>query len=64
VEAKGPVIGKIKPILNLSWAMAPPAERNMAEATADTMNARFFIEGVSKGKRGKMIVGEMPSPVL
>jgi hypothetical protein len=50
VEAKGPVIGKIKPILNLSWAIALPAVNSMAEATADTMNVRFFIEEVSKGK--------------
>ncbi len=45
-------MGKIKPILNLSWAMAPLAMHSEAEAIADRINARFFIEGVSKGKVG------------
>jgi hypothetical protein len=44
-------MGKINPILNLSWAMALPAVNSKEAATADTMNARFVIGESPRGKR-------------
>jgi hypothetical protein len=57
-------MGKINPILNLSWAMALPAVNSKEAATADTMNARFVIGGVSKGKGERMLLGRMRNHVL
>jgi len=48
----------------LSWAMALPAVNSKEAATADTMNARFVIGGVSKGKGERMLLGRMRNHVL
>ena len=57
-------MGKIKPILNLSWAKATPVVHRMADANAETINARFFIKGVSKGKGKGLFLGGMRKAVL
>jgi hypothetical protein len=44
--------------------MALPAVNSKEAATADTMNARFVIGEVSKGKGEGMLLGNMRSPVL
>jgi len=45
VEAKGPVMGKIRPILNLSCAMAVPALANtMAPANVRRKNRLCMVK--------------------
>jgi hypothetical protein len=57
-------MGKIKPILNLSWAMATPVVHRTADTKAETINARLLVKGVSKGKEKGLLLGGMQRAVL